>query len=131
VVAERLSDGTGARVSERLQAILLGLRCLAWSESVTDEAVHAAVRAGASGYLGKHVPGPVLVDAIRRLASGETVFDPNASHPGRRADARHDRLASLTYRERAVLELIAEGLSNREIGQRMRLAPNTVKNCVT
>jgi two-component system response regulator DevR len=68
---------------------------------VADEEVHAALRAGASGYLGKHVPGPVLIDAIRRVASGETV-----------------------------LGLIAEGPSNREIGQRMRLAPSTVKNYV-
>src|SRR5688572_8585373 len=70
VVAERLPDGTGAQVCERLQVVVPGVRCLVWSESMADAAVHAAERAGASGYLGKHVPGPVLLDAVRRAASG-------------------------------------------------------------
>jgi two-component system, NarL family, response regulator DevR len=131
LVAERLSDGSGAQACGRLQAIVPGLRCLVWSEAVTDEAVPAAVRAGAAGYLGKHVPGPVLLDAIRRVAAAETAYDWAGSRSGRRADGQRNPLAPLTIRERAVLELIAEGLSNREIGQRLRLAPNTVKNYVT
>jgi two-component system response regulator DevR len=83
---------------------------------------------GASGYLDKHVTGPVLLAAVRRVASGETVFDREAAalsgHRGRR---RVDRLALLTYRERAVLGLIGEGLPNREIGERLELAVKTVK----
>jgi len=96
---------------------------------VTTETVHAAMRAGASGYLGKHEPGGVLLAAVRRVASGETVFDPEASALfGQRGDSQGDRLAPLTDQERAVLRLIAEGLSNREISQRLRLAPKTARN---
>jgi two-component system, NarL family, response regulator DevR len=132
VVAMQFSDGSGAHVCERLQALVPGVRCLVLSESVTDEAVQAAMRAGASGYLGKHVPGPVLLAAVRRVASGEAVFDRDAAAlPGLSADGQGDRLAPLTDQQRAVLRLIAEGLSNREIGERMRLNPKTVKNYVT
>jgi two-component system, NarL family, response regulator DevR len=132
VVAMQFSDGSGAHVCERLQALVPGVRCLVLSESVTDEAVQAAMRAGASGYLGKHVPGPVLLAAVRRVASGEAVFDREAAAlPGQSADGQGDRLAPLTDQQRAVLRLIAEGLSNREIGERMRLNPKTVKNYVT
>jgi two-component system response regulator DevR len=132
VVAMPLSDGSGAHVCERLQALVPGMRCLMLGESTTDETVHAAMRAGAWGYLDKHVTGPALLAAVRRVASGETVFDREAAalsgHRGRR---RVDRLALLTYRERAVLGLIGEGLSNREIGERLELAGKTVKNYVT
>jgi two-component system, NarL family, response regulator DevR len=132
VVAMWLSDGSGAQMCQRLQALVPGLRCLVLGESVTTETVHAAMRAGASGYLGKHEPGRVLLAAVRRVASGETVFDLEASALfGQRGDSQDDRLAPLTNQERAVLRLIAEGLSNREIGQRLRLAPKTVKNYVT
>jgi DNA-binding NarL/FixJ family response regulator len=108
------------------------MRCLVLSDSVANGPVHAAMRAGASGYLGKHVSGPVLLAAVRRVASGETVLDREAAAPsGPRADAQGDRLALLTYRERAVLRLIGEGLPNREIGERLGLASKTVKNYVS
>ena len=131
VVAMRFPDGSGAHLCERLQALVPGVRCLVLSESVTNETVHAAMRAGASGCLGKDVPGPVLLAAVRKVASGETVFDREAAPSGQRADGHGDRLAPLTDQERTVLRLIAEGLSNREIGERMGLAPKTVKNYVT
>jgi DNA-binding NarL/FixJ family response regulator len=132
VVAMWSSDGSGAQVCQRLQALVPGLRCLVLSESVTTETVHAAMRAGASGYLGKHEPGRVLLAAVRRVASGETVFDPEASALfGQRGDSPEDRLAPLTEQERALLRLLGQGLSNREIGQRLRLAPKTVKNYVS
>jgi two-component system, NarL family, response regulator DevR len=132
VVAMRFSDGSGAHVCERLQALVPGMRCLVLSEPTTDETVYAAMRAGASGYLGKHVSGPVLLAAVRTVASGETVFDREAAAlSGPRADGQGDRLARLTYRELAVLRLIGEGLPNREIGERLELALKTVKNYVT
>ena len=132
VVAMRLSDGSGADVCEGLHARVPGVRCLVLSESVTNEAVHDATRAGASGYLGMDVPGPVLIAAVRTVASGGTVFDREAAaRPGQPADGQGDRLAPLTDQQREVLRLIAEGLSNREIGERMRLKPKTVKNHVT
>src|SRR3954453_9361794 len=102
VVAMWSSDGSGAHLCQRLKALVPGLRCLVLSESVTTETVHAAMRAGASGYLGKHEPGGVLLAAVRRVASGETVFDPEASALfGQRGDSQGDRLAPLTDQERA------------------------------
>jgi two-component system, NarL family, response regulator DevR len=132
VVAMRFPDGSGAHLCERLQALVPGLRCLVLSDSVANGLVHAAMRAGASGYLGKHVSGPVLLAAVRSVASGETVLDREAGAlSGQRADGQGDRLALLTYRERAVLRLIGEGLPNREIGERLGLALKTVKNYVS
>ena len=104
------------------------------SDSLDKETVHAAMRAGASGYLGKHVSGRALVAAVRRVAVGETVFDrevADALSGPRRAEGHRDPLEPLTYQERAVLGLIAEGLSNRQIAERMRLSPKTVKNYVS
>jgi two-component system, NarL family, response regulator DevR len=133
VVPVRLPDGSGARVCARLPALVPGVRCLVLGDSLDDETVHVAARAGASGCLGLHVSGPAFVAAVRTVAAGETVFDrrvaPALSRP--RAGEPGDQLKGLTYQERAVLDLIAEGLSNREIGERMRLTPKTVKNHVT
>jgi two-component system response regulator DevR len=132
VVAMRFPDGSGAHLCERLLAQVPGLRCLVLSDSVANGPVHAAMRAGASGYLGKQASGPVLLAAVRRVASGETVFDREAAAlSGRRADGQGDRLALLTYRERAVLRLIGEGLPDRMIGERLGLRTGTVKNYVS
>ena len=133
VVAMRFPDGSGAHLCERLQALVPGLRCLVLSESVANGPVHAAMRAGASGYVGKHVSGPVLLTALRRVASGETVDDGDATVAlsGQRTEDLAERLALLTYRERAVLRLIGEGLPNREIGERLGLRTKTVKNYVS
>jgi two-component system, NarL family, response regulator DevR len=99
---------------------------------VANGPVHAAMRAGASGYLGKHVSGPVLLAAVRSVASGETVLDrEGAALSGQRTEDLAERLALLTYRERAVLRLIGEGLPNREIGERLGLRTGTVKNYVS
>jgi DNA-binding NarL/FixJ family response regulator len=129
----RFPDGSGAHLCERLQALVPGVRCLVLSESVTNEPVHAAMRAGAAGYLGLRVPGPVLLAAVRRVASGGTVVDGDATVAlsSHRTEDLGERLALLTYRERAVLRLIGEGLSNRVIGERLGLAVGTVKNLVS
>jgi len=133
VVAMRLPDGSGARVCERLPALVPGSRCLVLSSSLDNGTVLAARRAGAAGYLGKQVTGVDLLAAVKRVASGETLFPTEVaavlSSP--RADGHSDPQELLTYRERAVLRLIAEGLSNREIGERMCLGHRTVKNYVT
>ena len=132
VVPVRFTDGSGADICGRLKALVPGVRCLVLSESVTDDAVHAAMRAGASGYVGKDVPGPVLLAAVRKVAFGETVFDREAAAPsGQRAGGERDPLAPLTEQERRVLRLIGEGLGNREISERMGLNSKTVKNYVT
>jgi two-component system, NarL family, response regulator DevR len=133
VVAMRFPDGDGAHLCERLQALVPGVRCLVLSESVASESVHAAMRAGAAGYLGLRVSGPVLLAAVHRVASGEIVVDGDATValPGQRTEDLAERLAPLTHRERVVLRLLGEGLPDRQIGERPELAKGTVKNRVS
>jgi two-component system response regulator DevR len=133
VVAMRFPDGSGAQLCERLQALVPGVRCLVLSESVANGTVDAAMWAGAAGYLGLRVSGPVLVAAVRWVASGEIVVDGDATVAlsGQRTQDLGERLALLTYRECAVLRLSGEGLPNREIGERLGLRTGTVKNYVS
>jgi DNA-binding NarL/FixJ family response regulator len=88
------------------------------------------VQAGAHGYVLKQVRGSALVSAVRTVAAGGTVYqtDIRTSSAARSAENRGDRLAQLTEQERSVLRLIGEGLTNRQIGDRMGLAEKTVKN---
>jgi DNA-binding NarL/FixJ family response regulator len=127
VVAMRLPDGSGAHLCQRLRARVPCARFLVLSRCSDPETVRGAVRAGASGYLVKNVPGAALVAAVHRVAVGQTVFDGTAM-AALSAEAERDRLAALTRRERAVLHLIGQGLSNREIGNRLGLTEKTVKN---
>jgi two-component system, NarL family, response regulator DevR len=134
VVGMRLPDGTGAEAYTRLQADVPGVRCLVLSQDVDPDTVAAALRAGVSGYLVKHVRGPALVAAVLRVAAGGTVFaDEVMAAAGPRDDGarRPDPLAGLTARERAVVRLIGDGLTNRQIGDRLGLAEKTVKNYVS
>jgi two-component system response regulator DevR len=132
VVDMRLPDGNGAEVCRQLRARVPGVRTLVLTSYADPDAVAAAVRAGASGYLLKQVRGPALVSAVRTIAAGGTLFDPEASSvrlpAGRRPLNGDNRLAQLTDQERTVLRLIGEGLTNRQIGGRMGLAEKTVKN---
>jgi two-component system, NarL family, response regulator DevR len=108
-----------------------GLRCLVLTSYADEEAVAAAVAAGAAGYLLKQVRGAALVSAVRAVAAGGTHFGvtpPPRIVPPPRDPERDRRLASLTEQERTVLRLIGEGLTNRQIGARMGLAEKTVKN---
>jgi two-component system, NarL family, response regulator DevR len=127
VVDMRLPDGDGAEVVRRLGERLPGVRCLVLSSYADETAVAAAAAAGAAGYLVKQVRGADLVSAVRTVAAGGTL----PGWPGRRPGPGGDgdrRLASLTEQERTVLTLIGEGLTNRQIGERMGLAEKTVKN---
>jgi two-component system, NarL family, response regulator DevR len=129
VIDMRLPDGDGAELCEGLRDRIPGLRCLVLTSYSEQEALDAAVRAGASGFLLKQVRGPALVTAVHTVAGGGTLFDevaPPASRPP--GTASGDRLAALTEQERTVLRLIGEGLTNRQIGARMGLAEKTVKN---
>ena len=123
----------GAQLCADLRAVLPGLRCLVLGQDDSPEEVPAAIRAGASGYLVKDVPGAELVVAVRRVAAGQTLFVAATialSEPSSNGH-REDRLALLTDRERQVLQLLGEGLSNREIAERLRLEVKTVKNYVS
>jgi two-component system response regulator DevR len=131
VVDMRLPDGDGAEVCRRLRERVPGLRCLILTSYADDEAVAAAVAAGAAGYLLKQVRGAALVSAVLTVAGGGTHFGPAPAGrivPRPRDPERQRRLASLTEQERTVLLLIGEGLTNRQIGARMGLAEKTVKN---
>jgi two-component system, NarL family, response regulator DevR len=132
VVDMRLPDGDGAEVCRRLRAAVPDLKCLVLTSFPDEDAVAAAVAAGASGYLLKQVRGSALVQAVRTVAGGGTLFGQDgvpAPRPGRpRSPERDKRLALLTDQERTVLMLIGEGLTNRQIGERMGLAEKTVKN---
>ena len=111
------------------------MRCLILTSYDDDEALFAAVMAGAAGYLLKQIGGTSLTDAVRAVAAGRSLMDPAVT--GKLLDRlRHPvepdpRVSQLTSREREILDLIAEGLSNKEIGTRLFLAEKTVKNYVS
>jgi two-component system response regulator DevR len=110
------------------------VRCLMLTSFADDEALFAAIMAGASGYVLKQVRGNDLVDSIRRVGRGESLLDPSLT--GRvlerlRAKPERDELAQLTEQERRILELIADGYTNRQIAQAIFLAEKTVKNYVS
>lgn len=130
VLDMRLPDGDGAQLCRLLRERLPELRVLVLTSYSERDALQAAVGAGASGFLLKQVRGPALVSAVRTVAGGGTLFDHVAPTPERTEPpvAGSDRLALLTDQERTVLALIGEGLTNRQIGVRMRLAEKTVKN---
>jgi two-component system, NarL family, response regulator DevR len=132
VVDMRLPDGDGAEVCRRLRERAPETRSLVLTSYSDEDAVAAAVAAGAAGYLLKQVRGSALVSAVRTVAAGGTLFGQESAVAavvtrGRPAE-RDRRLAVLTEQERTVLRLIGEGLTNRQIGARMGLAEKTVKN---
>ena len=126
----RLPDGDGAGLCRELRERVPGLRCIVLTSYSEQDALEAAIRSGASGFLLKQVRGPALVSAVRTVADGGTSFDDvgPAMSRSRPAAAGTERLDLLTDQERSVLRLIGEGLTNRQIGQRMGLAEKTVKN---
>lgn len=131
----RLPDGDGVTVCRDLRSQLPELACLMLTSFADDEALFDAIMAGAAGYVLKQIRGSDLTGAVRTVARGGSLLDPRAtaSVMSRLRDQANvkDPLQDLTDREREILELIGEGLSNREIGQRMFLAEKTVKNYVS
>jgi DNA-binding NarL/FixJ family response regulator len=133
VVDIRLPDGDGVALCRRLRDEH-GPRCLVLTAFDDEQALVEAIEAGVSGYLLKQVRGQDLVTAVREVAAGRSLLDPVTTArvlDRMRRGREPDQLDSLTERERHVLELIGEGLSNREIAQRLFLAEKTVKNYVT
>ena len=135
VLDVRLPDGDGVTVCRELRSRLPELRCLMLTSFADDEALFDAIMAGAAGYVLKQIRGTELVDAIRTVATGQSLLDPRTTsrmlERMRATATRSDPLAELTDQERTVLGLIGEGLTNREIGERMFLAEKTVKNYVS
>ncbi|TQM81827.1 LuxR family two component transcriptional regulator [Saccharothrix saharensis] len=134
VVDVRLPDGGGVELCRRLRASADGPRCLVLTAFDDEEALVGAIMAGASGYLLKQVRGQDLVTAVREVAAGRSLLDPQTTArvlDRLRRPAEVDVLDALTEQERRVLDLIGEGLTNRQIAERLFLAEKTVKNYVT
>lgn len=135
VLDARLPDGNGIDVCRSIRSRDPNIRGIILTSYDDDEALFAAIMAGASGYVLKQIRSNDLVDAVRRVAAGQSLLDPAVTtrvlERLRHADDEPTELAQLTEREREILELIAEGLTNRQIGQRLYLAEKTVKNYVS
>jgi DNA-binding NarL/FixJ family response regulator len=131
----RLPDGDGVSVCREIRSMMPEVACLMLTSFGDDEALFDAIMAGAAGYVLKQIRGTDLVGAVRTIASGESLLDPEAAsrvmRRMREQAVRRDPLAELTGQERRILELIGEGLTNRQIGERMFLAEKTVKNYVS
>ena len=135
VLDARLPDGSGIDVCRAIRSVDPTIQALVLTSYEDDEALFAAIMAGAAGYVLKQVRGTDLVDAVRRVAAGQSLLDPAVTtrvlERIRHGAEQPDELKSLTEQERRILVLIAEGLTNREIAQRMFLAEKTIKNYVS
>ena len=135
VLDVRLPDGDGVTVCRELRSQAPQLACLMLTSFADDEALFDAVLAGASGYVLKQVRGSDILSAVRTVAAGQSLLDPSTTarmmQRLREQADRADPLAGLTEQERKVLALIGEGLTNRQIGERMFLAEKTIKNYVS
>lgn len=136
VLDVRLPDGSGVEVCREIRSRDDSVKCLMLTSFADDEALFDAIMAGASGYALKAIRGAELLDAVRGVAAGRSLLDPVATarvlerlrDGGAKQD---DRLAHLTDQERRILDLVGEGLTNRQIGERLHLAEKTIKNYVS
>lgn len=131
----RLPDGNGVSVCREIRSGLPRTGCLMLTGYGNDDALFGAILAGAAGYVSKQTCGVDLVRAVRAVASGQSMLDPYASRQVmerlRERMAGADPVAALSHQERLVLDLIGEGLTNRQIAERMFLAEKTAKNYVS
>ncbi|MFI7413473.1 response regulator [Streptomyces sp. NPDC049627] len=138
VLDVRLPDGDGVSVCRELRSRMPELACLMLTSFDDEEALLDSIMAGASGYVLKQIQGSDLVSAVRTVARGQSLLDPSATtklmarlRHGQEKEEEPDALPGLTDREREILALIGEGLTNRQIGQRLFLAEKTVKNHIS
>ncbi|MGW5173700.1 response regulator [Streptomyces sp. NPDC004082] len=138
VLDVRLPDGDGVTVCRELRSTMPDLACLMLTSFDDEEALLDSIMAGASGYVLKQIQGSDLVSAVRTVARGQSLLDPSATarlmarlRGGEQQEKEPDALPGLTDREREILALIGEGLTNRQIGQRLYLAEKTVKNHIS
>ena len=132
VLDVRLPDGNGVDLCRDIRSAYPQVNCLMLTAYDDDEASYTAVLAGAAGYVLKDIKGQGLLDSIRRVARGEVLVDRAVSRRVvETAAASANPLAVLSTRERQVLELIADGMTNRQIGEHLELAEKTVKNYVS
>jgi DNA-binding NarL/FixJ family response regulator len=135
VLDVRLPDGNGVAVCRELRADRPELQCLMLTSFADDEALFDAIMAGAAGYVLKQVRGADILGAVRTVAGGGSLLDPRTTalvmERLRTQSTENDPLAVLSDQERRILELIGEGMTNRQIGEHMFLAEKTVKNYVS
>jgi DNA-binding NarL/FixJ family response regulator len=139
VLDVRLGEGpdqpNGIEVCRDIRSAYPDVACVMLTSFADDEALFAAIMAGASGYVLKQISGGDLTSAIRRVAAGESLLDPSVTarvlERLRNPTREEDPLADLTGQERRILDLISEGMTNRQIAQQMYLAEKTVKNYVS
>lgn len=135
VLDVRLPDGNGIELCRDLLSRMPDLRCLMLTSFTSDEAMLDAILAGASGYVVKDIKGLALAEAIKDVGAGRSLLDNRAAaalmSKLRDTQTRTDPLADLTEQERVLLGLLGEGLTNRQIAERMFLAEKTVKNYVS
>jgi len=135
ILDARLPDGSGIDVCRDIRSVDPSIRALILTSYDDDEALFAAIMAGAAGYLLKQVRGSDLVSAVRLVAGGQSLLDPAVTQRVieriRQGPQQPDELKSLTDQEQRILGLVAEGLTNRQIAERMYLAEKTVKNYVS
>lgn len=136
VLDVRLPDGSGVEVCREIRDRFPDVRVLMLTSYADDEALTRSVIAGASGYVLKRIASEELVDAVRQVAAGESLLDPAMTERVfRRMRGEEEEedplLARLSPQERKILDLIAEGLTNREIAEQLYLAEKTVKNYVS
>ncbi len=135
VLDARLPDGSGIDVCRDVRSVDPDIKGLILTSYEDDEALFAAIMAGASGYVLKQIRGTDLVDAVRRVAAGQSLLDPAVTQRVleriRNPQHQPDQLKSLTEQERRILGYVADGLTNRQIAAQMFLAEKTVKNYVS
>jgi DNA-binding NarL/FixJ family response regulator len=135
VLDVRLPDGDGVTVCREIRSQMPQVACLMLTSFADDEALFDAIMAGAAGYVLKQVRGSDLVNAIRTVAGGGSMLDPKATSQVmarlRAGSQQPDPLSGLSDQERRILDLIGEGLTNRQIGEQLYLAEKTVKNYVS
>ncbi|MFD7766126.1 response regulator [Streptomyces sp. NPDC059787] len=139
VLDVRLPDGDGVSVCRELRSKMPDLACLMLTSFDDEEALLDSIMAGAAGYVLKQIQGSDLVSAVRTVARGQSLLDADATaklmarlrSAGQQPAEEPDVLPGLTDREREILDLIGEGLTNRQIGQRLYLAEKTVKNHIS
>ena len=136
VIDMRLPDGNGVEVCREVRSTNDEIHCLILTSFADDEALIEAIMAGAAGLPARsRSAGTDFVDAVRRVAAGQSLLDPQVTAQVlerlRKGPVEDERLARLTDQERKILDLIAEGLTNRQIAERMFLAEKTVKNYVS
>ena len=131
----RLEDGNGIEACREIRSLHPRTACLMLTSFADDEALFQTILAGAAGYVLKNIRSSDLVDAVRRVAAGQSLLDPAVTarvlERLRQGPAEDERIARLSDQERQVLMLLAEGLTNRQIAERLFLAEKTIKNYVT